>query len=78
MVTGGELVLPRWRSGSASHLYIQINEKVTRSIRVRGILFFGFLAMKIARSQIALAHLNKACFGKPKYMSEHWMDFTKN
>jgi hypothetical protein len=34
---------PRWRSGSASHLYKparyipEINEKVTRSIRVRGI-----------------------------------------
>ena len=44
---------PRWRSGSASHLYklTQLtNEKVTRSIRVRGIflshfqqLFFGFV-----------------------------------
>jgi hypothetical protein len=32
--------MPRWRSGSASHLYlrrVRFNEKVTRSIRVRGI-----------------------------------------
>ena len=53
-----QMVKPRWRSGSASHLYMKVNAKVTRSTRVRGIHFASVVFLPLGEAHQILTCLS--------------------